>query len=141
MNLNLNFNYITSMVLGIFIGSIILLLSRIMGLPISGAILAIVLSAFVTSFLYNPSKRKNPTHTTLRGTGASMIFSLIFSIMLIIYYMPRLGSLIGTADMSISVSIGIILLITVIIGLVLGTIGGSIGSTFRDLCTVISSEK
>lgn len=138
--MNLNFNYITSMVLGVFVASIILLLGRIIGLPITGTLLSIVISAFVTSFLYNPSKKKNNNHTVLRGTSASMIFSLIFSIMLTIYYIPKL-SILNTADLSIAVSVGIILVITVVCGLVLGTIGGSIGSTFRDLYTVYTSER
>lgn len=55
--------------------------------------------------------------------------------------MPKLGNLFGTMDISISAAIGIILIITVLCGLILGTIGGSIGSTFRDLITVVSSEK
>lgn len=141
MIFNANYNYITSMILGIFIGSLILVISRIMGLPLSGAILSIVLSAFITSFLYNPSNKKQASHTTMRGTAASVIFSLIFSIMLVMYYMPKLGNLFGTADISITVAILLVLIITIILGLILGTIGGSIGSTFRDLCTIIKLEK
>ena len=134
-------SYLAAVVLGIFIGSLTLFVSRLIGIPITGVILAIVLSSFVTAFVYNPSSKSKNNHTTIRGTSASLIFSLIFAVMLILYYMPRLGSLFGTADISISVSILIILFIAVIAGLVLGSISGSIASTFRDLITVISSEK
>jgi hypothetical protein len=134
-------NYLASVFVGIFIGSLTLFVSRLIGIPITGVILAIVLSSFVTAFIYNPSSKSKNTHTTIRGTSASLIFSLIFAVMLILYYMPHLGSLFGTADISISVSILIILFIAVIAGLILGSISGTIGSTFRDLITVISSEK
>lgn len=134
-------DYITSVVIGIFVGSLTLLLSRIIGIPITGVILAIILSSFITTFIYNPSDKKQYKHSTIRGTSASLIFSLIFAIMLIVYYMPRLGGIFPTADISISVSILIILIIAIIGGLMLGSISGSIGSTFRDLCTVILSEK
>ena len=133
--------YLASVVMGIFVGSLTLFVSRLIGIPITGVILAIVLSSFVTAFIYNPSSKSKNVHTTIRGTSASLIFSLICAVMLILYYMPRLGSLFGTADISISVSILLILFIAVIAGLVLGSISGSIGSTFRDLITVLSSEK
>ncbi|MEE3324084.1 MAG: hypothetical protein VZR33_02025 [Methanosphaera sp.] len=133
-------SYMASVVIGIFVGSLVLLISRLIGIPITGVILAVVLSSFITAFLYDPSSKKN-NHTTIRGASASLLFSLIFAVMLILYYMPRLGNLFGTADVSISVSILIILVIAVIGGLVLGSISGSIGSTLRDLKTVLSSEK
>ncbi|RAP48078.1 MAG: hypothetical protein BZ135_01075 [Methanosphaera sp. rholeuAM6] len=134
-------NYITSVVTGIFIASAVLFVSRLIGMPITGIVLAIVLSSFVTSFLYNPRAKAKNNHTTLRGVSASVIFSIIFSIMLAIYYIPSLSGYIGTSDMSVAVAIIIILLITLFGGLLLGTIAGSIGSTFRDLFSVYSSEK
>lgn len=133
-------DYITSVVIGVFVGSLTLFVSRLLEIPITGVILAILLSSFVTAFVYNPSKKVNK-HSTIRGTSASLIFSLIFAVMLIVYYMPHLGGVFQTADISITVSILIILAIAVIGGLVLGSISGSIGSTFRDLCTIILSEK
>ncbi|MBE6486951.1 MAG: hypothetical protein E7Z85_08945 [Methanosphaera stadtmanae] len=136
-----NQSYLISVVMGIFVGSVTLFVSRLIGIPITGVILAIVLSSFITAFVYNPSSKSKNTHTTIRGTSSSLIFSLIFAVMLILYYIPRLGSLFGTADISISVSIFIILFIAVIAGLVLGSISGTIGSTFRDLITIVSSEK
>lgn len=134
-------SYMASVVIGIFVGSLVLLISRLIGIPITGVILAVVLSSFITAFLYDPSSKNKNNHTTIRGASASLLFSLIFAVMLILYYMPRLGNLFGTADISISVSILIILVIAVIGGLVLGSISGSIGSTLRDLKTVLSSEK
>jgi hypothetical protein len=134
-------NYIASVVVGLFVGSLILFISRLLGIPITGIIISIVLSAFITTFLYDPYSKKKVHHLTLRGTATSVIFSLIFGIMLTIYYVPRLGSLFGTADISISVSILIILLIRVLCGLILGSIGGSIGSTFRNLYTVFVLER
>lgn len=134
-------SYLASVVFGIFVGSLTLFVSRLIGIPITGVILAIVLSSFIAAFVYDPSSKSKNDHTTVRGTSASLIFSLIFAVMLIIYYMPRLGSLFGTADISISVSILIILFIALIAGLVLGSISGTIASTFRDLLTVLSSKK
>ncbi len=134
-------SYIASVVTGIFVGSLTLFVGRLIGIPITGVILAIVLSSFIAAFVYNPSSKSKNNHTTIRGASASLIFSLIFSIMLILYYMPRLGSLFGTADISISVSILLILLISFLGGLVIGSISGSIGSTFRDLITVFLSER
>ena len=136
-----NMNYISSVVLGIFIGSVILFASRLLGLPITGVILAIVFSSFVAAFVYNPNAKKKSNHSTLRGVSASVIFSIIFSVMLSMYYIPRLGSIFNTADTSIAVSVGIVLSITLLGGLVLGTISGTIGSTFRDLFSVFKSEK
>lgn len=136
-----NMNYLSSVVMGIFVGSVILFASRIFSMPITGIILAIVFSSFVTAFVYNPTSKKNNTHTTLRGTSASIIFSIIFSLMLTFYYLPKLGTYFATTDLALTASIAIILLITVIGGLIIGTIGGSIGSTFRDLYTVYLSEK
>lgn len=135
-----NMNYISSVALGIFVGSVVLFVSRLMGIPITGVVLAIVLSSFVAAFVYNPSAKKKSNHSTLRGVSASVILSIMFSIMLSLYYIPRLGNIFNTADTSIAVSVGIVLAITLFGGLVLGTISGTIGSTFRDLFSVVKSE-
>lgn len=134
-------DYLTSVSFGLFVASVILLISRFMSMPITGVILAVVLSAFIASFIYNPNTKKDPKHRSLRGTSASVFFCLIFSIILTMYYIPRLSGVFTTADMSTGVALVIVLLITVIGGVVIGTIGGSIGSTFRDLYSVAVSEK
>ena len=134
-------DYLTSVSCGLFIASLILLISRFMSMPITGIILAIVLSAFIAAFIYNPSTKKDPKHRSLRGTSASVFFCLIFSIILTVYYIPRLSNVFTTADMSTGVALIIILVITVVGGIVIGTIGGSIGSTFRDLYSVAVNEK
>lgn len=137
----MNLDYLTSVSVGLFIGSLILFIGRLFNFPITGVILAIIFSALITSFLYNPSSKKEPKHRSLRGSMASFLLCLIFSIILTIYYIPHFSNVLSTADLSISVSIMIILFITVIGGFVIGTLGGSIGSTFRDLVTVVTSEK
>lgn len=133
-------DYITSVVIGVFVGSVTLFVSRLIEMPITGIVLAILLTSFVTAFVYNPSK-KQYKHSTIRGTSASLIFTLIFAIMLIVYYMPRLGNLFPSVDLSVTASILLILAIALLGGLVLGSISGTIGSTFRDLCTLIFLEK
>ena len=135
------FTYLSSVVIGLFDGSLVLLICRLIGLPITGVLLSVFLSAFVTTFVYNPSEKKKNNNATIRGVSASVLFSIIFGIMLAIYYVPKLGSVLTTSDISISASIGIILLITVIGGLIIGTIGGSIGSTKRDLFTISPLDK
>lgn len=137
----MNINYITSVSIGLFVGSIILLISRIIGYPITGIILAVVLSSFTAAFAYNPSGKKDPKHRSLRGTSASVLFCLIFSVILVFYYIPRLGSLVGSKDITSGVALLLVLIFTVLGGIILGTIGGSIGSTFRDLFSVVKSEK
>lgn len=137
----MNFNYILSVSIGLFVGSLVLLISRLIGFPITGIILAVVLTSFIAAFLYHPSTKKDPKHRSLRGTSASVLFCLIFSIAFTFYYIPRLGSLYGRTDLSMGVALLLILLFTVIGGIILGTIGGSIGSTFRDLFSVFVSEK
>ena len=136
-----NMNYITAVAIGLFVSSLVLLIGRLIGLPITGLLLAILLSALLTSLLYDPSSKKRNDHTTLRGTATSVIFTLLFAIMLTIYYIPKLGNLFSTADISLSVAVGIILVIALFGGIIIGAISGSIGSTFRDLYTVFVSEK
>ena len=121
--MNLNFDYLTSTIIGLFIGSLVLFLGRLLSFPISGILLAIIISALSASFLYNPSNKRNPNHRTLRGT------------------IPKFSSILGTADISLGLSLVIVLLITVIGGIILGSFGGSIGSTFRDIVSVIYTEK
>ena len=53
----------------------------------------------------------------------------------------KIYSILGTADISLGLSLVIVLLITVIGGIILGSFGGSIGFTFRDLVSVIYTEK
>ena len=134
--MNLNFDYLTSTIIGLFIGSLVLFLGRLLSFPISGILLAIIISALSASFLYNPSNKRN-----LRGTMSSFLLCLIFSIFLTGYYIPKFSSILGTADISLGLSLVIVLLITVIGGIILGSFGGSIGSTFRDLVSVIYTEK
>lgn len=138
--MNFNLDYLTSISIGLFIGSLLLFLGRLLQYPITGIILGVVCSSLIASFLYNPSNKRNPKHRTLRGTTASFLFCLIFSILLTAYYIPRFSTLLGTADISLGVSLLIILLFTVIGGIIIGTIGGSIGSTFRDLFAVVTNE-
>ncbi|MDD6286588.1 DUF5518 domain-containing protein [uncultured Methanosphaera sp.] len=139
--MNFNMDYETSIIIGLFLGSVILFMGRILSYPITGTLLAIICSALFASFLYNPSNKKNPKHRALRGATSSFLLCFIFSIILTIYYVPRFSSVLGTADLSISLSIGIILLFTIIGGIVIGSLGGSIGSTFRDLVSVITFER
>ena len=139
--MNLNFDYLTSTIIGLFIGSLVLFLGRLLSFPISGILLAIIISALSASFLYNPSNKRNPNHRTLRGTMSSFLLCLIFSIFLTGYYIPKFSSILGTADISLGLSLVIVLLITVIGGIILGSFGGSIVSTFRDLVSVIYTEK
>ena len=139
--MNLNFDYLTSTIIGLFIGSLVLFLGRLLSFPISGILLAIIISALSASFLYNPSTQINPNHRTLSGTMSSFLLCLIFSIFLTGYYIPKFSSILGTADISLGLSLVIVLLITVIGGIILGSFGGSIGSTFRDLVSVIYTEK
>ena len=72
---------------------------------------------------------------------SSFLLCLIFSIFLTGYYIPKFSSILGTADISLGLSLVIVLLITVIGGIIIGSFGGSIGSTFRDLVSVIYTEK
>lgn len=139
--MNFNFDYLTSITVGLFIGSLILFMGRILSFPISGLILGIICSSFVASFLYNPSNKRNPKHRSLRGAMSSFLLCLIFSILLTAYYIPKFSSILGTADMSLGISLLIILAFTIVGGLIMGSFGGSIGSTFRDLIAVITSEK
>ena len=87
--MNLNFDYLTSTIIGLFIGSLVLFLGRLLSFPISGILLAIIISALSASFLYNPSNKRNPNHRTLRGTMSSFLLCLIFSIFLTGYYIPK----------------------------------------------------
>ncbi|WP_455645521.1 DUF5518 domain-containing protein [Methanosphaera sp.] len=139
--MNLDMDYKTSVIMGIFCGSLILFIGRLINLPITGVLLGIIFSALIASFLYNPSSKKEAKHRALRGASASMILCIVFSIFLTIYYIPRFSSVLNTADLSVSLSIGIILLFTIIGGLLIGSISGSIGSTFRDMFSVINTEK
>ncbi|MBE6488213.1 MAG: hypothetical protein E7Z86_05825 [Methanosphaera stadtmanae] len=138
--MNLEFDYFTSISCGLFISSLILVICRLISYPITGVILALVLSSLLAAFLYHPSKKKTVNHKTIRATGASILFSLIFGIIFIIYYIPRFSSLLSTGDLSLSISILIVLAIVVIGGIIIGSIGGSIGSTFRDIFSLIKKE-
>lgn len=135
-------DYLTSIIIGLFIGSFILFIGRIMGYPLSAVILAIIMAPLVAAFLYNPSDKKNVKHRALRCTTSSMILCFIFSIFLVSYYIPKFSSLLMmTNDVSFAMSIIIVLLFTIIGGVVLGSLGGSIGRTIRDVVSVVLYEK
>lgn len=138
--MKLEFNYLTSISIGLFISSLILLISRFMGMPITGLIISIILSAFIASFLYNPSKKKNVNHRTLRGIGASVILCLVFGIVFSFYYIPRFGNLIPSYDISFGISVLLVLVFTVVGGIIVGSLGGSIGSTIRDILSIAKRE-
>ena len=53
--MNLKNDYLTSTIIGLLIGSLVLFLGRLLSFPISGILLAIIISALSASFLYNPS--------------------------------------------------------------------------------------
>ncbi len=141
INMDYQIDYLTSIAIGIFIGSLILFIGRLFNFPITGIILAILISSLIAAFIYNPSNKKETKHRSLRGTGASFILGLLFSTVLIAYYVPKVNNLIGNTDLTLGIAILVIVLITVLGGIVLGSIGGSIGSTFRDMASVISIEK
>ncbi len=135
------FDYLTSVCTGIFIGSLLIFLGRILSYPITGLVLGIIFSAFVASFLYNPSNKKHPTHRALRGSTASIILCFIFGIFFTSYYIPRFSSILTTTDVSASVSVLVILALVFFGGLIIGSISGSIGSTIRDLVSVATSRR
>ena len=139
--MNLEFDYLTSISMGLFIGSLILLICRLINYPITGVIIAVLFSSLIAAFIYNPSKKRVVNHKTLRATAASILFSVFFGIMFIIYYIPRFSSTLPSADAASSISILLLVAIVLFGGLILGSIGGSIGSTFRDIFSVINKEK
>lgn len=139
--MNLEFDYLTSISIGLFVASLILFICRFIGYPITGTIIALLFSSLIAAFIYNPSKKRSVNHKTLRAIAASILFSIIFGIMLLFYYIPRFNSILTTGDMATSLSILLLIAIVLFGGLVIGSIGGSIGSTFRDIFSVINKEK
>jgi len=138
--MNFNLDYLTSMSIGLFMASIVLILGRLTGYPITGTILAVTLAAFITSLLYNPGQHRRPKHSAIKGTSASLILSLIFGVFMTLYYIPRFSRVLSS-DMSTGVSILVILAICLIGGIIIGTISGNIGSTFRDVYSLIPRKK
>lgn len=139
--MKLEFDYLTSISLGLFIGSLVLFICRLISYPITGTLIAVLLSSMIAAFLYNPSKKRAINNRTLRALAASILFSLFYGIIFLIYYIPRFKSLLTTADMASGVSLIILVLIVLVGGLFLGSIGGSIGSTIRNIFSVINKEK
>lgn len=139
--MNFEFDYATSICIGLFSGSLILFLGRLLSYPVTGVILAIVASSFIATFIYNPSNKSEPKHRTLRGSLASITLSFIFAVMFTAYYIPKFSSLISSQDFSLGISIILILLFTVVGGLILGSVSGSIASTIRSFISVVSSKK
>lgn len=134
-------NYLTSTLIGLFTGSLILFIGRLVSYPITFLILAILIAPLTAAFLYNPSNKKKSEHRTLKCTASSIILCFIFSILLAAYYIPRFNNLLGTADISASMAVIIIVAFTVIGGFLIGSIGGSIGTTLRNIVSVITFEK
>ncbi|WP_304124840.1 DUF5518 domain-containing protein [Methanosphaera cuniculi] len=134
-------DYLTSILIGLFIGSFILFIARLLSYPISGIILAIIIAPLVAAFLYNPSNKKKANHRSLRCTASSIILCFIFSLILATYYIPQFNSLLGSADISASMAILIIIAFTIIGGFLIGSIGGSIGATLRNIVSVITFER
>lgn len=138
--MNLEFDYLTSISIGLFIASLILFICRFIGYPITGTIIALLFSSLIAAFIYNPSKKRSVNHKTLRAIAASILFSIFFGIMFLFYYIPKFNSILTTGDMATSLSILLMVAIILFGGLMLGSIGGSIGSTFRDIFSVINKE-
>lgn len=139
--MNLEFDYLTSISIGLFMASLILFVCRLISYPITGTIIAVLLSSLIAAFIYNPSKKRSVNHKTLRATAASILFSIFFGVMFLYYYIPRFNSILTTGDMASSFSVLLLTVIVLFGGLILGSIGGSIGTTFRDILSVINKEK
>ena len=84
--MNLEFDYLTSISIGLFAASLILFICRFISYPITGTILAVLFSSLIAAFIYNPSKKRSANRKTLRATAASILFSIIFGVMFLIYY-------------------------------------------------------
>ena len=131
--MNLEVDYLTSISIGLFVASLILLVCRFIGYPITGTIVAVLFSSMIAAFI-------SVNHKTLRAIAASILFTIFFGIMFLFYYIPKFNSIITTGDMATSLSILLMVAIILFGGLILGSIGGSIGSTFRDIFSVIKKE-
>ncbi|MDO5852325.1 MAG: DUF5518 domain-containing protein [Methanobacteriaceae archaeon] len=137
---NYEFNYLSSISIGIFVSSIILFMSRIVGMPITGIITSILLAPLIAAFIYNPSLKEEVKHRSMRGIGSSFIFSTLLGIIFVVYYIPKVNNLLGSTDLSLTFAILLIALIATIGGILLGAIGGSIGATLRDIVTLLQNH-
>ena len=136
---NHEFDYLSSISIGVFVSSILLFISRLIGIPITGIVISILLAPLIASFVYNPSIKEEVKHRGVRGIGASFIYSILLGVILVVYYLPKVNTLIGSTDLSLTFAILLIAIITVIGGVFLGAIGGSIGSTLRDIITILEN--
>jgi hypothetical protein len=126
-------DYRISLLSGVLAGSIVLLIARLIGFPLSGFIISFLVAGFVTTFIYTPQDQSNYIRKGTSGAAAGLIIAIIISIIFVIYYLPQISSLpLENPDVQLSVAVILVVVITYLGGIVLGNVGGTFGSILRD---------
>ncbi|AEG17800.1 DUF5518 domain-containing protein [Methanobacterium paludis] len=137
------YNFKISLIAGVCVGSILLMIFRLLSMPITGLILSFVVAGFVTSFLFLPEDKSDSKRKGSAGAAAAVIIGILVSAVFILYYMFYLkANLIPSASSDINSAIYIIamLIITYLGGFILGNIGGAIGAIVGDTIDKISKK-
>ncbi len=129
------YNFKISLTAGVCVGSIWLMIFRLLSMPITGLILSFVVAGFVTSFLFLPEDKSNIKREGSAGAAAAVIIGLLVSAVFILYYMFYLKTSIlpsASSDINSALYIIVMLIITYLGGFVLGNLGGVIGAIVGD---------
>lgn len=130
----------TSLLVGICSGSILLMIFRFMGMPISGLIISFLFSGFLAALIY---PRDNGEFKGKGGLGAmtGVFLGLLLSLVFIVYVIYQQNFIFTTSlDISLAIYSLIIITITFVCGYVMGFIGGSLGSLFRYSWKALSKK-
>ena len=137
------YNFKISLIAGVCVGSILLMIFRLLSMPITGLILSFVAAGFVTSFLFLPEDKSDIKRKGGAGASAAVIIGLLVSAVFILYYMVYLKTSIlpsASSDINSAVYIIAMLLITYLGGFILGNLGGAIGAIVGDIVDKISKK-